>query len=486
MPRRILGLLLVAAVGCGRSEVAPQIPEKNPQDIGNNANVVPPKSAPVAIPAVVYPTRELAKIFDASTLPTIDDTRFSELNAACLRASVPGTISEVLNFYLKAFESRGWKKVAVPDAKKADKDFESVHLEKDGHLANLVVSGEALSKKGPRTRVNIQFHGNFDSSTLPKPRNKPHDFASPPLSSYYSARTSGEEATFVTKTLVDAGWQEFSAFNNARIASNDNLALSFRKQGYLLNVFINALPHRDVATNVTYSVRVLAHELPAPPGAVKIEFDDGAWKMRCESPISMQSTGEFYQRAMPEIGYKPLPTEPPTPTTWNLGFGTDAGDIVLVQLANADGRTTKIELRGERVPPAEPKKSPETPLVTPPVFAKKPSEILTPPVPKKEILATKIPLPKDAKSLDLDAMREEITFRTSSKITALAEQFREQLTATGWQEQKAVTFVDATSGYLDFRQAQASLRIILVNSGFAGGTQVTIATKGLTWPKSGS
>jgi hypothetical protein len=60
----------------------------------------------------------------------------------------------------------------------------------------------------------------------------------------------------------------------------------------------------------------------------------------------MKTAAAFYQKALPELDYQPLPSEQPQPKYWNLRFGTKAGDIVLVQVFQQDDRTTKILIDG--------------------------------------------------------------------------------------------------------------------------------------------
>lgn len=499
-------LLAIAVTGCGSGAVAPKTDDPSPPVTAQLST----KPTPPLPPATVYPARELAKIFDAAALPTIEGTTFNERSAACLRGSAPGTVADVAAFYLKEVSDLGWKKQDSLDSRPIADHFGAAFF-KDGHQLNLMLSKEPSKDGAAKTRINLHFHGNLDTRALPKPKNAPHAIATQPMSSYFSERQPSDEAAWISKALIDAGWQEFALFNSARLATN--LSLSFRKRGYVLDVFITAVPHRENFANVTYSVRTLAHELPAPPHASNIEFDDRTWKLRCDVADSLPAVAEFYKSAFPETGFAEVTarTEPST-----LVFANRADDVVVVELRKKDERTTQVNIAGVAEPPPPPKKPPEAiavapkkpvepivppktavaktpvveklPVVDPPPLVRPPVQPPTtkPSVPGKELFAAQVPLPKDAKTVDRDAAREEITFRMTGKIPGVAATLREQLTAAGWQEQKSVSVVDSSAGYLDFRQADASLRIILVNTGLGGGTQISISTKGLTWPKAGT
>src|SRR5262249_22234157 len=127
--------------------------------------------------------------------------------------------------------------------------------------------------------------------------------------------------------LSDLGWQRF--VSRLRDGDDDdkdkkNRTLAFRKQGYILIVYVGESPVKEFRTHVQFMVTALAHELPAPPNATKVEFDDANWKMRCEVPGDLKEAAEFYQKAMPAAGYKALSSEEPRPAYWNLRFGTDS------------------------------------------------------------------------------------------------------------------------------------------------------------------
>jgi len=163
------------------------------------------------------------------------------------------------------------------------------------------------------------------------------------------------------------------------------------------------------------------------------------------------------------------------PPDWNLDFGTENGEVVvLVQLASPKGETTKVnimavkasvlkELRNRNEKSALEK--------APPV----------PPPAPKELLAADVPLPKDAKNVKRERASEEITFRVATDVAGLTAQLRSQLTAAGWREEKTFAAVSKVGGLLVFKQEQATLRIVLVNTGLGDGTQATISTTGLRW-----
>jgi hypothetical protein len=294
---------------------------------------------------VVFPARELAKVLDVGALPALEGTKFFEKTKTSLGAAAPGKLADVTAFYIKLFASRGWEKVELPGSRPINDEYGSIHLTKDGHIAQLIVSKDSGKKAAPTTNVNIQFHGNFDTRTLPRRGPKLDGQLSQVMTSFLSESSALDEAKAIAKALKELGWQEYASFNPPQPERKDHASLSFRKQGYLLSASIATAP-RIGKTGVTYWVRTLEHELPAPPDAVKVQFSDGDWKMVCESPGAVKAVAEFYKRAMPEVGFKLLPGEEPQANYWNLRFGDEAGDVVMVELVSRDANATKVSMQG--------------------------------------------------------------------------------------------------------------------------------------------
>ena len=113
-----------------------------------------------------------------------------------------------------------------------------------------------------------------------------------------------------------------------------------------MHVFMGAAPASENQTSVHYAMHVLAHELPAPPDATDVEFDDDTRTLQCNMPRPMDAAVAFYREAMPAAGYRELPGEEPQVHHVNLSFGTDAGDVVAVQVAKKADRTCTIRICG--------------------------------------------------------------------------------------------------------------------------------------------
>jgi hypothetical protein len=164
-------------------------------------------------------------------------------------------------------------------------------------------------------------------------------------SSYLTELTVAETLSWAAKALKDEGWQKFTTFQSPMKETDTNRTRRFRKQGYALLVFTGVHP-LDKKTFFQYMVSTLSHELPTPAEAAKVQFNDSRWQLECETPGDLKAAADFYQKAMPALGYQSLPGEDAQPTYWNLRFGTDAGDVIMVQVQRKDKQTTRISIEG--------------------------------------------------------------------------------------------------------------------------------------------
>ena len=318
-------------------------------------------------------------------------------------------------------------------------------------------------------------------------REDPANFGRQTTSHYYSANSVAEEADWLEKSLAADGWQKFERFASSASAIGNFRMWDLRKHGYALDVYISSAPAQGNKTSVQYSVTALGHELPSPPEATNVKFEDDAWKMRCEAPGDVKTVGEFYQKAMPAAGYKPLPSEEPRDSYWNLRFGTETDDIVLVQVSSKDGKTVKVNMAG--LSPellAEMKRQDEIKAANlakmpTPKETQAPAPKLAPPEP--ELFVKDVPLPKGAKTVKYLEKKKEITFEVAGAMESVAVQLREQLSAVGWKEDKTFAIVNKLFQSLIFKRGSASLDISLRNASRGAATQATITARGLNWRK---
>lgn len=294
---------------------------------------------------IIYSALELTKIIDFTKLPapkgaTPDGHHLSSQ----LGKKVPAKVPDVAAFYIDKLAAMGWTTDEAAGKKTINDSEASVKLTNNGHVVSLSIS--PIEEKKPECMVSLVFHGNLDAQTLPRSEGAKLLYGSQTQTIYTTTNKVVAEAQWIPQSFSAEGWQRYVSAKRSEAESDQQKAFDFRKRGYALNVFIRTASAQGNQTNVQYAVHALAHELPAPPDAIGVEFDDDAWTLRCEIPSTMDAGADFYRQAMPAAGYKSLPGEKPQDKFVNLRFGTDASDVVLVQVAKKDDRTSKILIYG--------------------------------------------------------------------------------------------------------------------------------------------
>jgi hypothetical protein len=295
------------------------------------------------LPPTVYSALELAKIVDFTKLKTPKDATRAGCTLSCsLEMNVPSKVPEAAAFYIDQLKALGWK---VDDSAKTINNSEAaVRLTKNGHV--IFLGAFPMDEKKPESMVSLYFHGNFDTQTLPRSEGAKLLYGSQSQTIFTTPNKVPAEAEWIEKTLKGQGWQRYIRAKASELKSDEEKHMDFRKQGYALNVFVSKASDPGYAASVQYGVHAIAHELPAPLDATDVEFDDAAWTLHCELPTTMEAGVAFYRQAMAAAGYKELSGEKPQEKYINLRFGTEAGDVIPVQVAKKDDKTCKISIYG--------------------------------------------------------------------------------------------------------------------------------------------
>ena len=88
-----------------------------------------------------------------------------------------------------------------------------------------------------------------------------------------------------------------------------------------------------------------------------------------------------------------------------------------------------------------------------------------------------LPIAEDAVDLTSDPESGDIDYSSPSDVKTLAEFYRTQLAAAGWQEDESGAMVSDAIGSLDFTKGDATLSLAILNVG--GDSKVAITTAGL-------
>lgn len=343
----VVSTLVACCSACDRGN-APQTAgatstsSQSPAAAATQSATDPAAKSAVLAPAskdVTYSAAELTKVMDFATLPRMPGTKVGTAGAAHFSAKVPAKVPEVAAFYFDVFAKLGWTS-ANPNDQSPSADNASAILAKDGYSVSLTIY-----KAGEPDTSSIDFValGNFDTRKLPRLKGAEKPYESP-ISTIYFASTKVPAAADELLMLLSAdGWQVYDRVEGGTAAANDEMRIfKLRKRGYSLDVDVSVAPAENNQTSVEYAVRALTHELPTPPHATNVQFDDDRGELKCIAPGDFKSAIEFYRREMSELGYKPLPGEKPGENDGNLRFAGPRGDEIVVQVEKSSERTVKV------------------------------------------------------------------------------------------------------------------------------------------------
>ncbi len=309
-------------------------------ETGSSATTKPAEitaAAPAKSTPVVYGAAELAKVLDFTKLKLPKGTTSFDLTPAHANIVAPGTVKTVWPVYMAQFNEMGWKSTGGPREQISD-DYASTTIAKDNFLAEI-----SVSKKGdtPETMVSLLWHGNLDTRALPRNEGAKAIFESQSGTGYTTEKNVADTHAELIELLMADGWQPYGRLGRGQSEGNEkeNRFAHLFKSGYHLDVMIGLAPAQNNKTMVQYNVYALSHEIPVPPGASDVEFDDNKWELKCKAPGDFLAVAELYKKAMLAAGLKALPGEQPQEKYVNQRFGTEAGDIVMVQTSVKDDQT---------------------------------------------------------------------------------------------------------------------------------------------------
>jgi hypothetical protein len=343
---------IVVLAGCGSPSVVAN-PSSSPgkeagpsaKPAGSDGTVksggIAPASAPTA-PAKLADTLQLVSVLDLSKLPLPVGATPGNSSATQLHVAVPLAVPAAIEFYRGKLDALGWKPAGPKSAETITDSFAQLSVGKDGYLLQLM----GLSSKPNEASITIQHLGNLDSRTLPRVEGA-EDQYSCQSNSFYFTTANVEAATAALRRLLQAdGWQEYDQAFSQKAVRPDAADLLFHKKIYSLVVSISKPATQPAKSAVQILVTTLAHDLPAPPDARKVEIEDSQWKLMCEIPRDLAEVADYYRSAMKETGFPSPPIETPFGQSLTLSFESAGHDLVVVSLTATGEHSTQVKLEG--------------------------------------------------------------------------------------------------------------------------------------------
>ena len=165
---------------------------------------------------------------------------------------------------------------------------------------------------------------------------------------YFTDMKAAATAASVKNLLLHDGWQPFTTPYAIKSELLNSVRDEYRKLGNSLSVLVGSAAgdEKKSRSSVKYVIGAIGHQLPAPPDAVDVEFDDTLCQMQCTVPRELQHVAKYYRDAMSDLGYE-FPREiPADETRVVVKFRSKEQEAVVLELTY-DGQNTHVELKRE-------------------------------------------------------------------------------------------------------------------------------------------
>lgn len=403
---------------CGRSDQAakPDAADGHPSEAkGDQPGGIAAAPATPAVEAKPISLRSLA-------LP--EGAGVTGKSSAKLSYKTAGDARSAYEFQRKQLLARGWQELpgASSTAQSASGNFTGA-----GYKISLTV----YSFGGPGlVTVMLNNHGNIDFATLPVPAGAKPFYAGGPLTASFITDASLPDTIAATRAvLLKAGWE----------AHGGEDASSYYKQGLnRILASIQSAPAAGGKTVLTYTGELMVGDLPAPPEAQGVRYNEGHEGLTFKSSADRAALTAFYREKLAPTGWKQDEDKTFKIDDYDqMGFFNAAGDVMFLKVWPERGGVREVALEylsreaiTEMDAAIRERKAKGGPAPSDAVSAPEPEAA---PAPLPRIAIT---LPASATSLEKSEQR--VDFRVpKGQGRAVVEDYRKQFKDAGWKEESA-------------------------------------------------
>ena len=262
-----------------------------------------------------------------------------------LRYGSPADVASAGMFHVKHLAERGWEEDTEGTSRHVDEQSAYLAFEHEGY--SLILSVQRLSDKEGWVQIMLRNQGNVDTSRLPRFPDAEVLLGGRATTVYVTPAKVAEVVEFTQSELSVLGWQQYKPPIALTASDTDNVSLFFKQNGISLAAYLGVPPDQDEKTTVQYDTSVLNNELPAPPDATAIEYDDVLPYLKFQTSLDFDKVAAFYRKNAEGLGWtaKDELTDPREDST-ALFFEGDDKKLYLLQLAKADEDITQVTLEG--------------------------------------------------------------------------------------------------------------------------------------------
>jgi hypothetical protein len=288
---------------------------------------------------------EAAAAMDLSTLPLApgaEDLKMRRVDWLEYQVFLGrGNLQAVFDFQRKTLTDRGCQEIAEPTHGISTDTF----FRKDGFFISVTV----FSADEPgRVLVRLKNHGNVNLAKLPVPKGAERRDSYPTITTFVCDAPQAETTAEVRKLLLDAGWQPYGKRGDW---------LRFKKNAVLLEARVQTRKSEQGKTFIDFTSELLSADLPAPPAAEQIYYDDEYKRLRAQAVGTPDAVLAFYKQLLPPADWQPT-TDSRVVDKWNRSksvmiFRNPAQDRLTLTMRDLENNKTDLDLKHHTAAEAE-------------------------------------------------------------------------------------------------------------------------------------
>lgn len=238
---------------------------------------------------------EAAKVLDLRTLPLPEGAVVTMgRHLGTVSYEVPADFKKAFQFQQQQLAKLGWKELpgSVNQA-----TYSSATFQKSGFVVSVMCYPKSDPDKKGMTDVFIYNYGNVPMSKIPAVKGAKAQTVTAAIASYTTTLKAAEAVAATRKLLVDSGWEPYGATN----LPPDSEILVFKRNAIRLSAHVGAAPGNQ--SQFTYSLSLMAADIPAPPDADKINLNDLDKTLNFETAADFDAVAKFYRQRLAKQGW---------------------------------------------------------------------------------------------------------------------------------------------------------------------------------------
>lgn len=313
-------------------------PESADESPGLTKSATPKPAAPASV-------REATAAIDLRGFPRMAGGQDVHAQASLLVYDVPAEIPQAARFHVEELKKLGWQEDTEITPPRVDEESALLGFRREGFYLSLSI--DRLTEKEGFLQITLRNQGNVDTRLLPRYADADLLYGGQATAIYLTPATVDGVVQFTRNKLASLGWQEYEPPYRPIPADAGNVGLNFRQNGVALSVYIRPAPNQDDQTSVQYDTSVLNSELPLPPGAEAVEFDDVHPSLKFQITSEIAPILQFYRGKAEELGWTAkddLTDVRDTSTT--LFFEGSGKELYMLSVSKNDEDKAKVTLEG--------------------------------------------------------------------------------------------------------------------------------------------